>query len=122
VKEWFIPYNVPSSKNSRVWTGKYFVASKSTQKWKALTKPIWKKYKDDFVEYIKDKPFPLKIEMEFIRGTKHKFDYINPAQTIQDEMVHAGWLEDDNCSIMIPYFKEHSYSKDNPGVIIRVLD
>ena len=122
MKEFFIPYNVPSSKNSRQWTGKYFVVSKTVQKWKALTKPLWKKYKDDFVDAIKDKELPLKIEMEFIRGSKHKFDYINPAQTIQEEMVHHGWLEDDNCTIMIPYFKPYSYDKENPGVYIRILD
>lgn len=122
MKEFFIPYNVPSSKNSRQWTGKYFVVSKGVQKWKALTKPVWQKYQSDFVKAIKDKPLPLKIEMEFIRGTRHKFDYINPAQTIQDEMVHHGWLEDDNCTIMIPYFKEYSYDKENPGVYIRILE
>lgn len=122
MKEWFIPYNVPSSKNSRVWTGKHFIASKSTQKWRALTKPVWQKYKDSFLNEVKDREFPLKIEMEFIRGTRHKFDYINPAQTIQDEMVHHGWLEDDNCTMIIPYFKEYRYDKENPGVIIRILD
>lgn len=122
MKEWFIPYNVPSSKNSRVWTGKYFVASKSTQKWRSLTKPVWLKYKSEFLDYIEGKELPLHIEMEFIRGTRHKFDYINPAQTIQDEMVHHGWLEDDNCTIMIPSFKVHKYDKENPGVFIRVLD
>jgi hypothetical protein len=122
MKEFFIPYNVPSSKNSRQWTGKYFVVSKTVQKWKALTKPVWIKYKDDFVKAIEGKELPLKIEMEFIRGSRHKFDYINPAQTIQDEMVHHGWLEDDNCTIMIPFFKEYSYNKEEPGVYIRILD
>lgn len=122
MKEFFIPYNVPSSKNSRQWTGKYFVVSKTVQKWKALTKPVWIKYKDDFVKAIEGKELPLKIEMEFIRGSRHKFDYINPAQTIQDEMVHHGWLEDDNCTIMIPFFKEYSYNKEEPGVYIRILE
>lgn len=122
MKEWFIPYNVPSSKNSRQWTGKHFIASKSTQKWRALTKPVWQKYKESFLNEVKGREFPLKIEMEFIRGTRHKFDYINPAQTIQDEMVHHGWLEDDNCTMIIPYFKEYRYDKENPGVIIRILD
>ena len=122
MKEFFIPYNVPSSKNSRQWTGKYFVVSKTVQKWKALTKPVWIKYKDEFVKAIEGKELPLKIEMEFIRGSRHKFDYINPAQTIQDEMVHHGWLEDDNCTIMIPFFKEYSYNKEEPGVYIRILD
>ena len=27
--KWFIPGNVPSSKNGRRWTGKYFIASKT---------------------------------------------------------------------------------------------
>jgi len=28
-KKWFIPFNVPSSKNGRRWTGKYFISSKT---------------------------------------------------------------------------------------------
>lgn len=120
MKEWFIPGNVPSSKNSRVWTGRKFIASKATQQWRKDTKPYWAKYKQEFLDEIEGLEKPYRICMRFVRKTRHKFDYINPAQTIQDEMVHAGWLDDDNCDEMIPLFDVYSYDKENPGVYITV--
>lgn len=120
-KSWFIPGNVPSSKNSRQWTGKHFIASKATQRWRKESKPYWAQYKDEFLKELEGLEVPYKISMKFVRKTKHKFDYLNPAQTIQDEMVHAGWLEDDNCTIMIPVFKEYEYSKEHPGVHITII-
>lgn len=75
---------------------------------------------------VKDKELPLRIGFHFVRKTKHKFDQINPLQTIQDEMVRYGWIEDDNITILIPepllvdgtYF---TYDPDTPGVYIKVL-
>lgn len=121
MKTWFIPGNVPSSKNSRQWTGKYFVASKSVQQWRRDTKPYWIKFKDEFLEELEGLEQPYYISFEFIRKTKHKFDYLNPAQTIQDEMVAYDWLEDDHCDIMVPVFEKYSYDKEKPGVIISII-
>ena len=121
MKSWFIPGNVPSSKNSRQWTGKYFIASKSTQNWRKETSQYWDSYRDEFLEHVESTPHPLRISFKFIRGTKHKFDYVNPLQTVQDEMVHHGWLEDDNADILIPVFEQFEYNKDNPGVVITLL-
>ena len=122
MKSWFIPGNVPSSKNSRQWTGKYFIASKSTQKYRKDTEQFWKLYKDEFVEHLESLSKPYLIFFEFVRGTKHKFDYINPLQTIQDEMVNHGWLSDDNADEIIPGIVPYSYSKDQPGVRIHLLE
>ena len=36
--KWFIPGNVPSSKNGRRWTGKYFIASKTVMNYRKNTK------------------------------------------------------------------------------------
>ena len=71
MKTWFIPGNVPSSKNSRQWTGKYFVASKSVQQWRRDTKPYWIKFKDEFLEELEGLGQPYYISFEFIRKTKH---------------------------------------------------
>lgn len=117
----FIPFNTPSSKNSKQWTGKFLVSSKNTQEWKSLVRPSMKKYKEDFLKQLEGLPKPYSIEFRFIRKSRHKFDYINPCQTIQDEMVHHGWLEDDNADEIIPVFAPYEYDKDNPGVFIRVL-
>jgi hypothetical protein len=64
---------------------------------------------------------PVSIQFTFIRGSKHKFDYINPAQTVQDDMVTFGWIEDDNADCILPVFVEYKYDKVNPGVIIEIL-
>ena len=79
----------------------------------------------DNVEYfqkmIADKKKPYKVSFKFIRGSRRKFDYVNPLQTVQDLMVKNNWLEDDNCDNIIPILEEYEYDKENPGVIIKVL-
>jgi len=68
----------------------------------------------------------MKIGMHFIRKQKRLYDWVNPVQTIQDEMVKHEWIEDDNVDIIFPFplkvFKEYtSYNKEEPGVIIKIL-
>lgn len=121
MKNWFIPGNVPSSKNGRRWTGKYFIASKTVMKYRKNSNSFYKQYADDFKKELKKHKLPVKISFTFIRGTKHKFDYINPAQTVQDDMVTHGWIEDDNMINIIPVFEPYSYNKEKPGVIIKIL-
>ena len=113
--------NVPSSKNSKVWTGKYLVWGKQAQKYLNDTKKEFQDNKEVFQNLIKDKTYPLNIEFTFIRKSKHKFDYPNPLQTIMDLMVKYNWIEDDNADIIKPFFGDYSYDKENPGVIIKVL-
>jgi hypothetical protein len=122
IKEIFIPFNTPSSKNSKQWTGKFLVSNKNTQKWKKDTKKYWEDNKADFLEQLKGLPKPYNIEFTFIRKSKHKFDYINPMQTVADEMVHHGWIEDDNVDEIKPFFGNYKYDKNTPGVIIKVLN
>lgn len=124
-KEFFCPTRTPSSKNGRIWTGRHFIESKATKRWRKETKQWWIDNKELFLEVVKDKEKPYKIGMHFIRGTHHKWDGLNPAQTIQDEMVTHGWIEDDNMDEMIPVFykrkgKYYGYSKDNPGCYIKI--
>ena len=121
VKEIFIAGNVPSSKNSKVWTGKFLVHSKTVQKYIKQSKSDYEFYKPYFKKLIKDKELPYKISFKFIRGSKHKFDYINPAQTVQDLMVKYEWIEDDNMTFIIPFFEPFEYNKKQPGVIIKIL-
>ena len=116
--EIFIRGNVPSSKNSKVWTGRFLVWSKTAQKYKKETKQQWEEGRDLFLSGITE--YPIHVSFEFVRGSKHKFDYVNPLQTILDLMVENGWLEDDNADVIIPYFIKYSYDKNNPGVWIRI--
>lgn len=123
MKKWFIPGNVSSSKNSRVFNAKMkrSFASPAVQKWKRDSKPYWKNYKQEFLDELEGLEKPYLIVFTFVRKTRHKFDYINPAQTIQDEMVYHGWIEDDNADEMIPVFTPYIYDKENPGVYISIL-
>ena len=119
--KWFIPGNVPSSKNGRRWTGRYFVSSKATTKYRKATAKYYDMYRKGFRKQLSKLELPVKISFKFIRGTKHKFDYINPAQTVQDDMVKNHWIEDDNCKYIIPVFEPYEYDKENPGVEIKLI-
>lgn len=127
-KVFFIPGAVPSSKNSRFLTKSgLFIASAATQKYRKLTVPYWKKYKKPFHELTEGKKKPFIIGIHFVRGSHHKWDFINPVQTIQDEMTKHGWIDDDNSSEILPIplvinDKSWSYDKNHPGVYITVLD
>lgn len=117
----FIPGNMPSSKNSKVWTGKFLVWSKTAQKYVKDSKTYYENNKQQFLDLIKDKPKPYNLTFTFVRKSKHKFDYINPLQTALDLMVKYGWIDDDNADEILPSFKPYIYDKDEPGMIITVL-
>jgi len=123
----FIPGAVPSSKNSRIMTRSgMFIASKATQKYRKNTVPYWEKYRAAFKKLMNGKELPVIVGMHFVRGSRHRWDFINPAQTIQDEMTKAGWIEDDNADIILPVplninGKYWSYNKSKPGVYITIL-
>ena len=127
-KDIFIPGNVPSSKNSKQWTGKMLIHSKTVRNYIRDTKQDYIKYKKEFdirhLQCTKRDNYrtPLYISFYFIRSSRRKFDYINPAQTVQDLMVKYGWIEDDNCDIMVPVFLGYHVDKKNPGVLINILD
>lgn len=124
----FIPGAVPSSKNSRQRTRTgLFIASKATIKYRKLSKPYWMTHKTQFKALIKDRDKPIIIGLHFVRASRHTWDFINPAQTIQDEMVTHEWILDDNVEEILPvplYINGHywSYDKTNSGVYIAVLD
>jgi Holliday junction resolvase RusA-like endonuclease len=124
----FIPGAVPSSKNSRIMTRSgLFIASKQTQKYRKASAAYWTSHKAAFKAALEELPKPIIIGMHFVRASRHKWDFINPAQTIQDEMTKAGWIDDDNVEEILPvplYIdgKPWSYDKTNPGVYIAVLD
>jgi len=122
----FIKGNVPSSKNSKVFTGKFFVWSKAAQKYVKDTKEQFQYYTKIFQDSCKNPEtdmvdYPLQVSFKFIRGTRHKFDYFGPAETIQDLMTRYHWIPDDNADVIKPYFEDYEYDKENPGVIITVL-
>lgn len=119
--EIYIPFNVPSSKNSKQWTGKYLINSKTTREYIKNTKKFYQEKKDKFLKLTEGLEKPYTVSFYFIRNSKRKFDYINPAQTVQDLMVKYGWIEDDDIHNLIPHFKGYVVDKERAGVIIKVL-
>lgn len=122
----FCPTGTPSSKNSRQWTGRRFLPSKATTLWRNETQLWWEENKDKFEHKLNGLEKPYLLGIHFVRKSKHKFDWINPCQTIQDEMTKYGWIDDDNCDEMIPFplsidGQWHTYDKENPGAYIKIL-
>lgn len=119
--EIFIKGNVPSLKNSKVWTGKRLISSKSVRKYVDTYFKEYQLLKLQTNSILKEKLKPYKISFKFIRGSRHRFDYINAAQLPLDLMVKVGMLEDDNADNVIPIFEPYEYNKENPGVIVKIL-
>jgi len=121
-KTYFIPYNTPSSKNNKQWTGKFLVWSKLAQKYRKDTKQYWIEQGEKFRQECNfHHTYPLKVSFKFIRNSRRRFDYVNPLQTILDLMVEHNWLLDDNADIILPVFEPYEYDKDNPGVWIKII-
>jgi len=117
----FIKGNVPSSKNSKRWTGKMLINSKTVMKYYKAVEQQMKNNADKFKKQMDKKEKPCYVSFKFIRDSRRKFDYINPAQTIQDLMVKYNWIEDDNCTQLIPVFELYEIDKENAGVYITII-
>ena len=119
-REIFIPGNVASGKNSKVWTGRYLVYSKTAQKYLKESEQYWRQSSHQFQKWVRTLSTPYNISFYFIRGSRHRFDYHNVVQLPLDLMQKYHWIEDDCADIVIPIFKGYHYDKDNPGLIISV--
>lgn len=138
-KEYFVPGNSPSSKNSRrLVKGGKFIASKQTMRWRKFTTDSFVEQAPYFRKALKGVSKPYRIGFFFIRDSKRKFDWVNPLQTIQDTMVFHGWIDDDNVAEIIPFPLQmldngeliastdnigvwYKVDKPNAGVIIKIL-
>jgi hypothetical protein len=124
--EIFIKGNCPSSKNNKIWTGRFLVDSARVKKYRQETKDDFLKNKELFLSMLEGKEKPYLIGFHFVRNNKHKFDFCNMLQLPQDLFVEYGFLDDDNCDEMLPfpYLKDGKYysvDKNNYGTYITVL-
>ena len=118
----FIFGNVPSSKNSKVWTGRFLVNSKTVTAYKKIAVPQFQANCSAFREIVRNKVLPLDIEFSFVRDSKRLFDFVNMAQIVLDLMQEYGWIEDDNYLNVVPHFNpEVRIDKENCGVSIKIL-
>ena len=118
----FIYGNVPSSKNSKVWTGKFLVNSRGVCRYKRQALIQFIAHKNRFLKAAERKPLPLSVKFTFHRETHQRFDFNNISQILCDLMVSCGWIEDDSYKYLVPVFNpEVIIDKINPGVKIEVL-
>ena len=118
----YLKGNVPSSKNSKRWTGRNLIPSKTVENYLEQYEIQYKLYANKFKEMIKDKKKPYYIGFYFIRNSKRKFDYNNLTQLPQDLMVKHKWLDDDNADYIVPIGLGYTVDKAKAGLIITVLD
>lgn len=126
----FIPGNVPSLKNNKdiisipiKGTSKrrpMLVSSKRHRKYKEATTAHWFQLKGTFLNMTQQLPKPLHVHFKFIRGSRHKFDYTNALDTVQDLMTEFAWIDDDNADEILPVIEPYQYDKEKPGVYIWV--
>ncbi len=142
----FIPFNVPSLKNSEkpvTLPGKDYttlVPSDAVRKY--LQKIGVKKYSAKGVEdyatrpnlfrasvgdYFEGVKLPVRIKFYFVRDTKRKFDFHNAVHIIADLLVAHGFIEDDNMDCFIPLPMRsggawYSVDKHNPGVYLKKIE
>ena len=140
----FIEGEVPSSKNSKEigyfflkkgTIGKIYVlrngnmlpvrlnlrSSNQTKRYIKDSNILYVARRKEFEKLVEGLQMPFRVKFTFHRKTRRKFDYINAAQIVQDLMVEHGWIEDDNCECLIPYFGEWIHDKENPGVKISIV-
>lgn len=72
----FIKGNVPSSKNSKQWTGRMLIKSKATRLYESATDMQWRENKERFLSELEGKELPYSIGFYFVRGSKHKYDWV----------------------------------------------
>lgn len=128
VTEWFISgYSVPSKKNSRqnfVKNGKQMsIPSKSHAHYVKMTAMQYAVFGKEFKRSVDLLGLisPLRVEFTFIRATRHRSDFTNMCQTVEDLMVSNNWLPDDDSLHLIPSFTHVQYNSSNPGVKIRLI-
>lgn len=142
MNEIFIPYNVPSLKNSKIKTSKGIFSSKTVQKYLrflgiksySCSKKTVEVYKtiplifpvESLIKLVEGIEYPYFIGLHFVRSSKHLFDFINASQIILDLFTAFNIIEDDDMSkvMPIPYKKNElwfSYNKEQPGVYVTVF-
>jgi hypothetical protein len=146
-KEIFIKGNVPSLKNGQVISNKkgkirvshspqvneylrsfgiahFSSKNKTIECFKTIpfTFPL-----AELKEMFDNISFPATIGFHFIRESKHRWDFHNATQIIFDLFTALELIPDDSMNYVIPEClwidnKHYSYNKENPGVIIKIIN
>lgn len=120
----FIGKNVPSSKNSKTWTGKILIKSKLCQQYIKWAEPLFKAQKDEWEKMKQEHTErPLMVGIYFYRDSKRKFDFNNVSQILCDMMTANDYIEDDNINEMVPVYLGHEVvKKEQSGVKLSIVN
>lgn len=141
----FVPFNIPSLKNSKIKTSRGIFASKTVKKFLtalgiqryssskkevigyAKRPNLFEEIRNQFELELEGKKQPYLIGFHFVRNSKRNFDFNNANQIILDLLTAHDMIEDDSCNIMIPVplmieGKFYSIDKENPGVYIKLIN
>lgn len=96
-----------------------------------LPSKVYEKSKPDFLWQLKDAKnkkiwenlmaktkYPICLNIKIYRKTKRKFDYNNIIQGLQDILVEADYLPDDDADHLIPFFEPYDVDSKNPRVLL----
>lgn len=124
---WEIKGNTPSKKNSkRIIQARgraMLIPSKLHEDYKKATAMQYQVFGIEFRRAVKfyGLEYPLRVEFTFVRGSKHRADFTNALDTVQDIMVSQNWIPDDDMLHIIPSFQPMQYDKNKGSVIIKLL-
>ena len=138
----FIPYNTPSSKNSRVNTRSGSFFSPAVRKYlqkigvknfssSKKTVDVYKNRGNLFIKCFEDVDLkqykPLILGYHPVRDSKRRFDLHNCFQIIGDLLQAHDIIEDDSAEYLVPVPMKidddyYSVDKDKPGIYLKVLN
>lgn len=120
----FISGNVPSSKNSKEIifneNKPRLINSKTVRRYIKNSKGDWLINKQKFLRMSKNLEKPFVVKFYFVRDSRRKFDYNNASQILTDLMTDYRYIEDDNCTQIIPKYIGYEVNKNKAGVYIDV--
>lgn len=122
-----LPVELYSSKN-----GQQIIYSKKRQHLMVIKKAVARQQeyvlgtllmanKRTWDKMIEGKQYPLKVGFYIYRKTRRRFDWCNILQGLQDAMVKANYLPDDNASYLTPVCLGWEVDSENPRCEVCVL-
>lgn len=96
------------------------IPSKQAQRWKRDASPQFNLLRSKFLAAVANNKLepPFFVGFQFVRSVNARFDFNNLTHGCTDMMSEAGWIEDDNASILYPLPLPYCLDAKNPGVDI----
>ena len=114
--------NVPSKKNSKQWTGKCLISSKSSREYDKWIQSILLSMLPQWEKDTEGLSYPLRVGIYFYRDSRRRWDFNNISQSIADNLVAAGYIPDDDTTHFIPvYIGEEVTPKPLSGFHLQIL-